>query len=114
MEDIFVLLLQAPGYIFGPLMMLAGFVAVVMCVWATFRTDRGSARRALMWSAVPPVLGVLGVIFGAIVWALNGPASDPARARLALFLTIVFGVFCALVPALWALVLVQRRPPALA
>ena len=114
MEDFFVMVLKSPGYIFGNLILLAGLVAVAMCVRATRRPDRASARRALVWSAVPVAFGVLGAIYGALVWAFTGPSPDPARARLALFCTVVFGVFCAIVPALWALVLVQRRPPALA
>lgn len=114
MEDFFVMVLKSPGYVFGPLMLLAGLVAVGMCARATRRPDRAPARRALVWSAVSPALGVVGAIVGAVVWALNGPAPDPALSRMALFCTFVFGAFCAVVPALWALVLLQRRPAALA
>ncbi|MBN9119004.1 MAG: hypothetical protein J0I06_07560 [Planctomycetes bacterium] len=112
--DFFEMVWRSPGWIFGPLMMLAGVVAVVMCARATLRSDRVPARRALAWALVPPVLGALGAVFGAVVWALSGPAADPARARMALVCTVAFGLFVAAVPFLWALVLLQRRPAALA
>jgi len=114
MNDFLVMVFKSPGWIFGPLMLLSGLVAVVMCARATVRAERVAARRALRWSLVPPALGVVGAIVGGIVWAAHGPASDPARARMALFCTVVFGVFCAAVPTLWSLVLLQRRPAALA
>ena len=114
MEDFFVMVLRSPGWIFGPLMLLTGLVAVGMCARATRRPDRIPARRALVCALVPPALGVVGALVGAVVWAVEGPMADPARSRMALFCTIVFGVFVAIVPALWALVLVQHRPTALA
>jgi hypothetical protein len=61
---------------------------------------------------VPPVLGALGALFGRGVWAAAGQAApEPARVWSALGCTILFGVFVALVPALWALALL-RRPAA--
>lgn len=112
MEDFLRMVIQSPGWIFGPLMLLSGLAALAVCARATARPDRTPPRRALRWSLVPPVLGVLGAIVGGVVWALNGPAADPARARMALFCTFVFGVFVAVVPALWSLALLQRRPTA--
>jgi hypothetical protein len=115
MEDFFLMLVKSPGYIFGPLMMLAGLVAVVMCVRATLRPERANTRRALRWSAVPPALGVVGAIYGAAVGIIGGfPANAWVAAAPYLAGTILFGVFVAIVPALWALVLLQRRPTALA
>ena len=115
MADFFLTVVRSPGYIFGPLMLLGGLVAFVMCLRAALRPDRAPAVRALKWSAVPPALGAVGAIVGAVVLALsNQAAKDWAEASVYLFCTIVFGVFVAVVPALWALVLLQRRPPALA
>ena len=37
MADFFLMVVQSPGYIFGPLMMLAGLAALVLCVRATLR-----------------------------------------------------------------------------
>jgi uncharacterized membrane protein len=113
--DFFLVVVQSPGYIFGPLMLLAGLTAVVLCVRATRRPDRVRARRALVWALVPPVVGMVGAICGAIVKALTDqPNKDWSAALPHLGGTILFGVFVALVPALWALVLFQRRPTALA
>lgn len=113
--NFFVMVVRSPGYIFGPLMLLAGLVALAMCVRAARRPDRAAARRALRWSAVPPALGVVGVLFGVVVLALNGQI-EAAWGSGAPYLgcTVLFGVFVAAVPALWALTLYRRRPTALA
>jgi hypothetical protein len=113
--DFFRMVLQSPGYIFGPLMLLAGLAAVVMCVQATRRPDRAAARRALLWSLTPPVFGVAGAIFGVAVGIIGGfPANAWVAAAPYLGCTILFGVFVAIIPALWSVVLLQRRPNALA
>lgn len=112
--NFFEMVLQSPGWIFGPLMLLAGVTAVVMCVRAMSR-DLAAAQRALLWSLLPVVLGVGGAIVGGIVWMATGQvAPAPASVWMALGGTILFGVFTAVVPALWSLILLQRRPPALA
>jgi uncharacterized membrane protein len=113
--DFFLMVFRSPGYIFGPLMLLAGLAAVALCLRATFRPDRASARRVLFWSLVPPVLGVVGAIVGAVVLALaDQPGKDWAEASKYLGCTILFGVFVAVIPALWSLVLLQRRPTVMA
>jgi len=115
METFFLTVVKSPGYIFGPLMLLAGLAAVALCVRATFRGDRGSARRALRWSLLPPAVGVVGAVFGAAVAAAEGfPANAWVAAAPYLAGTVLFGVFVAAVPALWSLVLLARRPAALA
>jgi hypothetical protein len=112
MIDFFVLMVRSPGLIIGPLVLLTALVAFAMCIRATLRADRSSARRALRWSAVPVACGVVGVIFGAIVCASAG--QNISDAAIYLFATFMFGVFAAAVPALWAFVLLVRRPPAIA
>ena len=105
------LIVQSPGYIFGPLMLLAGVAAAVVCARATRHADRVRAIRALTWSLAPVALGVLGAIVGGIVWALaDRPATDPARAWAALGCTILFGAIVAAVPVAWSLALLRRRP----
>jgi hypothetical protein len=113
--NFFVMMLKSPGYIFGPLMLLAGLAALVMCVRATRRPDRTAARRALRWSLLPPVIGVVGALYGVAVGIIYGfPANAWVAAAPYLGCTILFGVFVAIIPALWAFVLLQRRPTALA
>ena len=115
MEAFFLMVVKSPGYIFGPLMLLAGLAAVVACVRATRRPDRTAARRALRWSLLPPALGVVGALFGAVVALISGfPADRWVAAFPYLICTILVGVFVALVPALWSFVLLRRQPPALA
>lgn len=64
---------------------------------------------------MPPALGVVGALFGAAVALISGfPADRWVAAAPYLACTILFGVFVAVVPALWAVVLMNRRPPALA
>jgi|GEM_PF-6656834 len=112
--DFFKLVLQSPGWIFGPLMLIAGLVAIVMCVRAMSR-DRSAARRALLWSLLPVVFGVVGAITGGIVWMATGQvAPAPTMVWMALGGTILFGVFVAIIPTLWSIILLQRRPPVLA
>jgi uncharacterized membrane protein len=113
--DFFEMVLKSPGYIFGPLMLLAGLAAVAMCVKATLRPDRSAARRALTWALAAPALGAVGAVVGAGVAALSDqPNKDWATAAAHLGCTVLFGVFVALVPALWALALLRRRPTAVA
>jgi hypothetical protein len=113
--DFFVTVVRSPGYLFGPLMLFAGLIAVALCVQAARRLDRARARRALVWALVPPVLGVVGAISGAVVLALTEqPNKDWSAALPYLGGTILFGVFVALVPALWSFFLFRRRPTALA
>jgi hypothetical protein len=113
--DFFVQVVRSPGYIFGPLMLLAGLVAAALCLRATLRPGRGGAQRALAWSFLPTALGVAGAIFGAAVWASSGRAApDPAAVWAALGCTVLFGVFTSVVPVLWSLALLWRRPPAIA
>ncbi|MBM3979598.1 MAG: hypothetical protein FJ304_04815 [Planctomycetes bacterium] len=95
-------------------MLLAGLVTLAMCVRAARRSDRAAARRALRWSAVPPALGVVGVLFGVVVLALNGQI-EKAWGSGAPYLscTVLFGLFVADVPALWTLMVYRRGPTAL-
>jgi hypothetical protein len=113
--DFLVRVVQSPGYIFGPLMLLAGLVALALCVRAALRPGRAAVRQALTWSLVPTALGVLGAIFGAIVRANAGQAAlDSAAAWTALGCTVLFGVFTSALPVVWSFALLWRRPPVVA
>lgn len=115
MSEFLLTVFKSAGWLFGPLMLLGGLVALVVCVRATVRGDRASALRALRWALVPPALGAIGACYGGSIWAFSGVVvADPARAWMALFCTIVFGVFAATPAALWATALLLRRPPAIA
>jgi hypothetical protein len=109
----FMLLLKAPGYIFGPLMLLAGVAAVVACARASWRPDRAARRRAVAWALVPLALGVVGATYGAVRWGLSGQvAQDRAFVWGLLGYTVLFGALVAALPLAWAAALVRRRPVA--
>ncbi|MBA4066099.1 MAG: hypothetical protein C0501_20745 [Isosphaera sp.] len=106
-------MVKSPGYIFGPLMLLAGAAAVVACVRATRRADRTSARRAVTWSLTPIALGIVGAMVGAAVWWLSDRvAPDRLEVWMRLGYVVLFGVFVAAVPLVWSSALLVRRPPA--
>lgn len=107
----FMLLLKAPGFIFGPLMLIAGLVAVVVCVRASLRPDRVSHRRAVAWSLAPLALGLVGATYGAVHWAVSGRvAPDRGFVWLLLGYTVLFGVLVTAVPLVWATALTRRKP----
>jgi hypothetical protein len=106
-------MVKSPGYICGPLTLLAGVAAVVACARATRRADRTSARRAAVWSLVPVAVGVAGAAYGAAHWWLSGQvAPDRAEVWMRLGYVVLFGVFAAAVPLVWSAALLVRRPPA--
>src|SRR5438094_157734 len=94
-----VMMIRSPGYIFGPLMLVLGVAAVVVCVRAARRGDRPSARRAVGWSLSPIAAGLAGAVFGLTYWAAaTRPDADRGVVWAALGYTVLFGVFVAAVP----------------
>ncbi len=111
----FLLLLKAPGYVFGPLMLLGGLAALVACARATRRADRAARRRALVWALVPLAVGAVAAAFGAVRWGLSGQvAPDRAFVWGLLGYTVLFGTLVTAGPLAWAAVLAVRRPVATA
>jgi drug/metabolite transporter (DMT)-like permease len=107
----FKMMVQSPGYIFGPLMLALGVVAVVLCARATRRGDRPSAWRAAYWSLSPIAAGLVGAVVGAVVWAATGQqAADRSVPMMHLAYTVLFGGFVALLPLLWSATLFWTRP----
>ncbi len=76
--DFFVMVLQSPGYIFGPLMMLAGLIAVAVCVRATLVPIARPPSLLGGRSCRPRAAGVVGAGVGASMWAAFG-SSGPRR-----------------------------------
>ena len=102
-------LLSAPGWIFGPLMLLAGAAAGGMCGWATLRPSRRAARRAVGWSVAPAALGVMGAVLGGVRWFVYASAVSPWSGTWpVLGYTILFGALVSLVPLAWAIALARR------
>jgi hypothetical protein len=102
--NFFVMVIQSPGYIFGPAMLLAGLIAVYMCVRASRAGAPDRARWVALAAALSPIaIGLLGAVFGALVlWQVGAAAQDWANAWQYLACTVVFGVFVSLIPLVWA------------
>lgn len=111
----FVTMVRSPGYIFGPLMLLTGLVALVVCLRATLRADRPAARRAVAWSLAPVGVGILGALVGLAYWGLSDMVSEN-RAETWGYLgyTVLFGILVAAVPLVWSVALLRRQRSAIA
>ena len=112
-------LIRSPGYIFGPGMLLAGLIALIICLRASWSRQSFDPRRSFIWSAAPLMIGIMGAMIGCILavieiesWpaAEKGPVPEWAleRARMHLGFTILFGLFVSSVPLVWTGLLYLR------
>ena len=106
----FLWLFNTAGLIFGPLIVLAGIVALVLCLRATRRSDSPvSKRNALVGSLAPLVVGICGAIFGLIYFLISGPAGGLQNEHLLNLGKVIFaGLVVTGVPLIWSLLLVNR------
>jgi len=95
------------GYIFGPAIMVAGVVPVLLCAGVTFRsTSRRTQRLAVALAVSPLALGLCGFLVGLVVcWS----ASLPSVPWLALGKVCLAGAAVSVVPLIWALLLFRTR-----
>ncbi|VTU01216.1 unnamed protein product [Gemmataceae bacterium] len=111
----FQMMIKAPGFIFMPLILLAGVVALVVCVQASRRADPVTRWRPIWWALAPLALSVLGVIVGLIhTMRLGRPGPIPLTLWRYLAYTIELGALVSSIPLLWAIAIASRRPPATA
>jgi hypothetical protein len=98
------------GLIFGPAILLAGIVALGLCLWATLRsTPRRTQRLAVAISFLPLAISICGAVVGAILWwALAWPESTAAASRN-LGQVCLAGLVVSSVPLLWALLLLRLQ-----
>lgn len=103
-------LIRSVGWIYGSLMLLAGFAAMCCCGWAAIRQSRRAARRAVYWSVAPFVIGFMGAVHtGAYVAQTSGPGALAWPLTLKhLGYVILFGVLESLAPLAVAVVLARR------
>jgi len=99
------------GYIFGPAILVAGLIALMMCLRASSRTSSRTARKAaVVLSLLPFATSILGAFFGLAVWWWSGLQSeDPWKNWLALGQTCLAGLLVTLAPLLWSLLLFRLR-----
>ena len=100
-------LVSEPG-IFGPLILLAGVLALGMCVWATLRPS----RRAVWWALAPAAIGLMAAALGSVRWALWHAGAGVLWYQVgpALAYTALFGLLVSAVPWAWAVALARRAP----
>src|SRR6516225_3612838 len=100
-------LFDTAGYIVGPAIMLAGLLALLLCLRATRQIDSPQARRtALLASFLPLGAGFLGALFGLIWFLCFGPQGGIQMVQWqALGKVCLAGLVVTTFPLLWSLVL---------
>jgi len=103
-------LFNTAGYIFGPLIVLAGVVALVLCLRASRRTGTPRLRQtALFGSLTPLATGVLGAIVGLILLLGSGQQDGIQSEQLVnLGKVCLAGLVITISPLLWSLMLFRR------
>jgi hypothetical protein len=106
-------MIRAPGYIYGPGMLITCLIALVICLRSTRSGEPFLARRQLVWSIAPLLVAVVGVIHGciAVVVFEDGPipAGGLTQARKQLGYTLELGVLFSSIPLLWSAMISLRR-----
>lgn len=99
-------LFDSCGYIIGPAILLAGLCGIVLCLWAS---RNASTRRTRQWALAvalaPIVIGLIGVVFGYVVWQSSNIPETPWGP---LGKVLLAGVVVAAGPLLWATLLLRR------
>jgi hypothetical protein len=106
----FLWLFDTAGSIFGPLIVLAGCVALLLCVRATRRTERPSVRKQALYGALTPLaLGLCAALVGLALFAPGG-MKDEYWGNLGK--VILAGLVVTAVPLVWTLCLMSGRKAA--
>jgi hypothetical protein len=106
-------LFDTTGWIIGPVMLITGLLALVLCLRANNSASSPRAvRAALIASLLPLAAGVCAIGFGwAVVWYSGKIPEDTTGIWLALGKACLAGLVVSLVPLSWSLGLLwgQRR-----
>ena len=99
------------GLIFGPAIMLAGLVALGLCLLASRRASPPRSRRnAFFASLLPLVVAVCGALVGLVLWlALGYSSGSPLENGLALGQVCLAGLVVSFLPLLWSVLLLRLR-----
>lgn len=102
-------LFDTAGLIFGPAIILAGIVALAMCVRSTVKPALRGGKTILV-ALMPFGLAIIGALVGlGIVLNEGRPGGVPSDAWLALGKVCVAGLTVTALPLLWAVVLVRGK-----
>jgi hypothetical protein len=98
-------LFNTAGLIFGPLIILAGIVAVISCLRASRRTTSPQSRRnALVGSLLPFIVGIFGAIAGLAFMLTSGQAGGIQTEHwLNLGKVCLAGLVVSSIPLVWCL-----------
>jgi hypothetical protein len=104
-------LFSTTGWIFGPAILLAGSVALFLCVRASLSPRPHRARRAALVSLLPLAVSVCGALvgLGLILTLAGGLSAVPRSSWLALGQCCLAGLVVTALPLLWSLVLLCLR-----
>jgi hypothetical protein len=105
----FLWLFNTTGLIFGSAILLAGVVALGLCLAATLRVSTPrSSRMAVTFSLMPFAIGICATLVGVGLW-LAGVMPEVARMEAAMNLgkASLAGLATTAVPLAWALALVR-------
>lgn len=107
----FLWLFDSTGWIFGPAILLAGVLALAMCLRESVGATTVKRRRAaLAWSLLPFVLGIAAALVGAALWlAGTMPEVTTSNAARRLGKACLAGLITTTPPLAWAVALVRRR-----
>jgi hypothetical protein len=103
----FLSLFNTTGWIFGPAILLAGVVALVLCIRASLPGSAPQSRRVALFAALLPfALGICAAIVGFAVWqAAGAPAGDGFGPWPALGKACLAGLVVTVPPLGWAFLL---------
>lgn len=96
-------LFNSAGWIFGPLVLLAGIAAVLLCVRATLRPT--ARRQAFLVSLSPLAVGCAGAIAGLILFLPDGMKTEH---WLSLGKVILAGLVVSVVPLVWSVIMLRK------
>jgi hypothetical protein len=101
-------LFDSCGWIFGPAIMLAGLIALGVCLWASFKS--ALARVAVGFALAPAALGICAALFGfGLIWYLGQLGAMKVDNWLYLGKACLAGLVVTMPPLAWSLALLRMR-----
>jgi hypothetical protein len=103
-------LFNTTGMIFGPIILALGWIALVLCVWATLMRTWKTCRAALVAALLPFLAGVYCALVGYLGWwRSNEQAANLSEIWLALGKACLAGLVVTVVPLVWSWLLLRRQ-----
>jgi hypothetical protein len=104
-------LFNTTGWIFGPAILLAGLVALLLSLRASFWARTPPARRAALVASLGPLaLGVCAALVGLAVWGyVHQPGANQGVPWWALGKACLAGAVTTVIPLVWSVLLVRAQ-----